>query len=133
MNWKVRNNWFEKFHRNEDNRETNPLSAQHSPQAYLIHNIPGKGRFGDRGTEPPTSLSELWVGVFFQKPEDLLCLNAEIEGSLDAITGNGHEDDVGQPSDGLDLAKEPQHAHMEFRGCIRAQLEVCLDNNGQVA
>lgn len=107
--------------------------VDYSPQTDLVHDVPGKGRFGHRGTETPAALPELWMGVFLQEPEDLLGLDAEVEGPLDAIPRNGHEDNVGQPPDGMDVAEQSQHAHVEFRGRVGAQLEVGLDDDGQVA
>lgn len=49
------------------------------------------------------------MSVHFQKAEYLIGLDPESKGALDGISGNFVEDDVGESSEGGDIAKKTQH------------------------
>mmetsp|Transcript_15511 Transcript_15511/g.31826 ORF Transcript_15511/g.31826 Transcript_15511/m.31826 type:complete len:299 (+) Transcript_15511:1538-2434(+) len=103
------------------------------PQTDLINDVPGQGRLGHRRTKATAALPQLRVGVFLEEPKYLLCLDTKVERSFDRIPRDSHENHVGEPPNRLDLAEQAQHAHVQLRRRVGAQLEVGLDDDRQVA
>mmetsp|Transcript_18497 Transcript_18497/g.53338 ORF Transcript_18497/g.53338 Transcript_18497/m.53338 type:complete len:226 (+) Transcript_18497:323-1000(+) len=85
---------------------------------------------GDEGLIPPRA--KTGVGVHPQEAEHLPCLDAQFERPLDGVPGDPEEDDVGHADEARHVAEQPQHGHVQFRRGVSDELEVGLNDDGEV-